>query len=317
MTEGRNESVERDLIALCGLGNMGLAVASRLVEHHRVVGSDLSPERRSEAAEKYGVETVEDAGDLARASVVVLSLPSPRASAQVVEQLLPRLRPGSLIVETSTVNPQDMWAMRDACATRDVRVLDAAILSGVAQMFRGQATLLVGGDAHDVQRARPLLDVLGNRVLVLGDVGSGMAAKVINNAVAHAVMVVLAEAGAMAAATGLAAEDLANLLADPEAGLMRPLTHRFVERIMRADYAGGMPTEAARKDSTLALALAQSSGVPLFAIQGAHTVYELALGEDLDRLDYASVARLWERWTGRPLSSPPDDGSTGTTPGDQ
>ena len=142
-------------------------------------------------------------------------------------------------------------------------------------------------------------------MLRFGDVGSGMAAKVINNAVAHAVMVILVEAGAMAAATGVAQDDLANLLADPDAGLLRPLTHRFVERVLRADYEGGMPTEAARKDSTLALALAQTSGVPLFAIQGAHTVYELAVADGLGRLDYASIARLWEAWTNHPFSTPP------------
>ena len=64
-----------------------------------------------------------------------------------------------------------------------------------------------------------------------------------------------------------------------------------------------MPTEAARKDSTLALALAQTSGVPLFAIQGAHTVYELALAGGLGRLDYASIAQLWEGWTKRSLAN--------------
>jgi len=183
-------------------------------------------------------------------------------------------------------------------------VVDGAILSGVAQMAAGRSTLLVGGKAEDLDRATGVFEALAPRVLRFGDVGSGMAAKVINNAVAHAVMVILVEAGAMAAASGVAQDDLANLLADPDAGLLRPLTHRFVERVLRADYEGGMPTEAARKDSTLALALAQTGGVPLFAIQGAHTVYELALADGLGRLDYASIAKLWEGWTNRGFSKP-------------
>jgi 3-hydroxyisobutyrate dehydrogenase-like beta-hydroxyacid dehydrogenase len=177
-----------------------------------------------------------------------------------------------------------MWRLRDRCSPHGVRVVDGAILSGVAQMAAGRSTLLVGGKAEDLDRAARVFEALAPRVLRFGDVGSGMAAKVINNAVAHAVMVILIEAGAMAAATGVAQDDLAHLLADPDAGLLRPLTHRFVERVLRADYEGGMPTEAARKDSTLALALAQTSGVPLFAIQGAHTVYELAVAGGLGRL---------------------------------
>jgi 3-hydroxyisobutyrate dehydrogenase-like beta-hydroxyacid dehydrogenase len=124
---------------------------------------------------------------------------------------------------------------------------------------------------------------------------------VANNAVSHAVMVVLLEATATAAAAGVAPEVFAELLQDPDAGLLRPLTHRLRERVFQADYAGGMPTEAARKDSQLALELAQEHGVPLFAIQAAHTPYELAVAAGLGRDDYAALARLWEEWTGRPL----------------
>jgi 3-hydroxyisobutyrate dehydrogenase-like beta-hydroxyacid dehydrogenase len=288
-------------VALAGLGNMGSAVAGRLAQRFRVLGFDVDPRRRADAADRYKIAVVEDVALLAQASILVLSLPTPDISATVVRTLLADLRPGTLIVETSTVNPTDMWRLRDVCSPAGVRVVDGAILSGVAQMAAGRSTLLVGGKAEDLDAAAGVFAALAPRVLRFGDVGSGMAAKVINNAVAHAVMVILVEAGAMAAATGVALHDLAKLLADPDAGLLRPLTHRFVERVLRADYEGGMPTEAARKDSTLALALAQTTGVPLFAIQGAHTVYELALADGLGRLDYASIAQLWEGWTNRSL----------------
>jgi 3-hydroxyisobutyrate dehydrogenase-like beta-hydroxyacid dehydrogenase len=65
-----------------------------------------------------------------------------------------------------------------------------------------------------------------------------------------------------------------------------------------------MPTDAARKDSTLALALAQANGVPLFAIQGAHTAYDLAVTAGLGRQDYAALATLWEQWTGTSFTNP-------------
>ena len=293
-----------DPVALAGLGNMGSAVAGRLAERFSVIGFDVDAARRNDVARRYRITVVDELADLARASTLVLSLPAPDISASVVRTLLPDLRAGTLIVETSTVNPADMWRLSDLCSPHAVRVVDGAILSGVAQMAAGRSTLLVGGKAEDLDRAAPVFEALAPRVLRFGDVGSGMAAKVINNAVAHAVMVVLVEAGAMASATGVNQTDLANLLADPDAGLLRPLTHRFVERVLRGDYEGGMPTEAARKDSTLALALAQASGVPLFAIQGAHTVYELAVAGGLGRLDYASIARLWEEWTNRSFSEP-------------
>jgi 3-hydroxyisobutyrate dehydrogenase-like beta-hydroxyacid dehydrogenase len=79
---------------------------------------------------------------------------------------------------------------------------------------------------------------------------------------------------------------------------MRPLAHRFGERLPAHDFEGGMSTVNARKDSALALDAARACGVPLFAISAAHEVYELAVREGLGALDYAAVGQLWERWLG-------------------
>jgi 3-hydroxyisobutyrate dehydrogenase len=290
-------------VALCGLGNMGGAMAGRLAARGPVIAFDIDPERRARAAAAYGVTAVETLAGLVSCRIVVLSLPSPATSLAVVTELAPLLPGGAVIVETSTVNPGDMTAMGTVCARHGVGLVDAAILSGVAQMTAGTATLLVGGDDEDIRAVAGVLDAISATVTRFGKLGSGMAAKVINNAVAHAVMVVLVEAGALAAATGISGRQLVDLLSGPEAGLTRPLTFRFAERILRGDYDGGMPTDAARKDSALALTLAQETGVPLFGIQGAHSVYELGLAEGLGRQDYASIATLWERWTGRPMST--------------
>lgn len=291
-------------VALCGLGNMGAAVAGRLAERGAVRVFDLDDQRVAAVTARYSrAIAAQQLADLADADVVVLSLPAPTASIEVISALAPRMPSGGVVVETSTVNPSDMDRERAICAERGVGIVDAAILSGVSQMDSGDATLLVGGEHDVVDRVEPVLRAISGTVRRFGPVGSGMAAKVINNAVAHAVMVVLAEAGALAAATGVPGSALADLLGGPDAGLTRPLTHRFVERILRGDYDGGMPTEAARKDSLLALAMAQDNDVPLFAVQSAHTVYEVGVSEGLGRLDYASIATLWERWTGRPMSA--------------
>lgn len=301
---GNNQGAGPEPVALCGLGNMGGAVASRLAARGPVLAFDIDPDSRARAAEAYGVTAVETVKELARCQTIVLCLPAPAISVAVVTELAPVLAQGAVIVETSTVNPADMAAMGTVCARHGVGLVDAAILSGVAQMAAGTATLLVGGDDEDVRAVADVLDAISATVTRFGKLGSGMAAKVINNAVAHAVMVVLVEAGALAAATGISGQQLVDLLSGPEAGLTRPLSFRFAERILRGDYEGGMSTTAARKDSTLALALAQQTGVPLFGIQGAHSVYELALAQGLGRQDYASIATLWERWTGRPMSAP-------------
>jgi 3-hydroxyisobutyrate dehydrogenase-like beta-hydroxyacid dehydrogenase len=164
-------------------------------------------------------------------------------------------------------------------------------------MAAGKITFLVGGAPDDVAAAEPVLKAMAASIMHLGPVGAGMGAKIVVNAVMHAVMVVLIEAGAMAAKLGLPMQTLADILKREE-GLMRPLTHRVQERIMEGNYAGGMSVSNARKDSVLAIATAQELGIPLYAILASHTPYEIAEANGMGNLDYASLATLWEHWIG-------------------
>lgn len=296
-------------VGLVGLGNMGAMIGARLAERNDVLGFDLDPGRR-EAAAVTGVRAASSLGEFADVDVVLLSLPSPRASLAVGRDLREILADDALVIETSTVNPPDMRAL--AAELGAIRCVDAAVLSGVGTMRSGAAILLLGGADADLRRAEPTLADMSSRRLPFGPLGSGMAAKVVNNAVAHAVMVVLAEAVALAGANGISLDAISELLADPEAGLSRPLTHRIMERVAQGDFDGGMPTEAARKDSQLALELAQRDNVPLFAIQAAHTAYELAMARGLGRDDYAAIARLWQDWI--PSAAPQPDDSDRTDP---
>jgi len=292
-----------DAIGVCGLGNMGLAIAERLAAARPVVGFDLDASRR-DLAESRGIRTAVRLDDLASCRTIVLSLPTPPASLRTVAALSPLLAGGGLFIETSTVTPHDVTEVRTRATDDGNDVIEAAVLSGVQQMRDGAATLLVGGQPRLVEAALPVLEVIGDKILVQGDLGSGMAAKVINNAVAHAVMVVLVEAFALARATGVPAESLVALLSAEDGGLIRPLTHRIVDRVLPGDFEGGMPCEAALKDSHLALRTAERAGVPLSTLPAAHTVYERATDAGLGREDYAAIARLWAQL--RPGYTPPD-----------
>lgn len=286
-------------VALYGLGNMGYLVGQRLAAQFTIMASDLNADAVARAAAEYQAETIHAVSQLANCDAVVLCLPSPTASHGVLRQIAPHLRADCIVVETSTVNPSDIAVSASILEPHGLKLVDASIMAGVSQMAAGSAMLLVGGSDTDVANVRDVLNAIAPKIIHFGPVGAGAAAKVINNAVAHAVMVVVVEAGAMATASGLDCAKLVDLLADKQMGLHRPLTHRYAERIMMGNYDGGMPLEAARKDSVLALELAQSLGVPLFAIQGAHCVYEMAQCAGHGRDDYAAVAKMWNVW-GKP-----------------
>lgn len=283
---------------------MGSAIATRLRADFTVLGFDTDAAKTAASADPPRVQPMARLEDLASAPVVALCLPSPSASLSTVIKLAPLMSAGSVIVETSTVNPEHVRAAQAEAARYGVGVVDAAIAAGVGQMRAGTALLLVGGTDTDVDTARPVLESIGERFIHLGGLGTGAALKVINNGVAHSVMVVLVEAAALATAAGIDRAQLLALLQGNDAGLMRPLEHRLMDRIARGNYEGGMPTEAALKDSTLALALAQSCRMPSFAFQATHTVYEVATAAGYGRLDYASIAQLWEAWIGKSLTTP-------------
>jgi 3-hydroxyisobutyrate dehydrogenase-like beta-hydroxyacid dehydrogenase len=296
----------RQVVGLCGLGNMGAAIALQLSRSTSVLAYDPDPERARLAATITGVEVAADLAAFAEADRVVLSLPAPAISVQVCTSLGGILAPGSVVIETSTVTPRTVRECEAILRATGVRLVDAAILSGVAQMADGQATLLTGGDDDVLAEVDALLEALGRRRWHFGKTGLGMAAKIINNAVAHATMVLLVEAATMARAAEIPPHRIAELLADPEAGLNRPLTYRLMERVFGGEYEGGMPTQAARKDSLLALEDAHDGGVPLFVINSAHTVYDLAIADGLGREDYSAIAKLWQRWTGLSLTEAVD-----------
>ena len=296
-----------DVVGIIGLGNAGSALATALSGSLPLVGYDRDPKRR-QAVAGLAIQCVDSVAEVtACARRIVLSLPAADVSQAVVSELLAGAQVPDLVIETSTVTPQTARTLDGLCRARHVRFVDAAIASGVAAMAAGQVTFLVGGEPADVAQARPVLAPMAKKIAHLGPVGAGMGAKVVNNAVMHAVMVVLIEAAALAARLDIPMPTLVDLL-EGEEGLKRPLTHRVRERMLRGRYDGGMSVLNARKDSTLALEIAQQLGVPLYAIQASHTPYEIAAASGLENLDYAALATLWEQWCGVEFADHSPDG---------
>lgn len=287
-----------DQIGIVGLGNAGLAVATALLRHGPVAGFDRSTERR-DFARQEGVATVDAIAALesSRCTEILLSLPKPEASLQVVEEICGWNDKPALIIETSTVTPDTAQRSAALCNAAGIAYVDAAIAGGVASMAAGQITFFLGGDEPGKAAARPVLQRIAAQIYDLGPVGAGMGTKVVNNGVMHAVMVVLIEAFAMARKLDVPSETLIDIL-NREEGLLRPLVHRVGERMRDGDYKAGMSVSNARKDSVLALETAQQLGVPLFATLASHTPYEIAEAKGLSDQDYAALATLWEDWCG-------------------
>jgi len=282
-------------LGIIGLGNAGSALASALSGRIPLVGYDASPARRDVVA-KLDLTWAGSVPEVAAASqTVLLSLPRPEISRAVVAEILGGARKPATIIETSTITPKTARELGAACAAAGVAFVDAAIGGGVQSMAEAKCTFLVGGDPASFAKAKPVLDLLAETIHHLGPVGAGSGAKIVNNGVMHALMVVLIEAAAMGKQLGIEMPKLVEILGRPD-GIRRPLEHRVKERMIQGNYNGGMSVMNARKDSMLALETAQDYGVPLLATLAAHTPYEIAQQKGMGDLDYAALAKLWEEW---------------------
>ena len=284
-------------VAIIGLGNAGAALARALSGKFPLSGYDRNAGRRAAIAdlELDWQDSIEAA--IAEAEFALLSLPRPEISRAVVATLAGAPSKLKVVIETSTITPKVARDLAAACREAGIGFVDAAIAGGVQAMAAGENTFLVGASEQDFATAGTILEPIAARIHYLGPVGAGSGAKVVNNGVMHALMVVLIEAGAMASKLDIPMEKMIEILARPD-GIMRPLEHRLGERMAHADYAGGMSVTNARKDSMLALETAQALGVPLFATLAAHTPYEIAEQLGYGELDYAVLAKLWESWCG-------------------
>lgn len=282
-------------VGMIGLGNAGGALARGLAGKGTLIGTDVDTTRR-EALADIALDWRESASAVASdADAVIISLPRPEFSRQLVADICGVANKPKVVIETSTITPKVARELAAACARERIGFVDAAVAGGVQSMADAAVTFLVGGSEADFDIARPVLDRLAAQIHYLGPVGAGSGAKVVNNGVMHALMVVLIEAGAMAKKLDIPMTKMVEILGRPD-GVMRPLEHRMRDRMMAGNYDGGMSVGNARKDSMLALETAQDYGVPLFATLAAHTPYEIAAQQGLGELDYAALAKLWEEW---------------------
>ena len=281
-------------IGIIGLGNMGKEIAMRLSAKYEVYGYDVSDINKAEVEEK-GVIFSALKELVSKSKYIFLSLPNAKISKSTCKEIISYISPESIVIETSTVLPHDVKELEMILSERNVKVVDAAILGGVKHVKEGRASFSVGGDENAISEITDFLLTLGKEVNMIGELGTGMAAKVINNGIAHNVMVLIMEAASIGRKLGIEPDKIFGILKG-ETTFDRPLNYRYKELVQQHKYEGGMSTLNAQKDSTLILELAQQLKVPIFTIQASQTVYDIAVNEDLGHLDYASIATLWEKW---------------------
>ena len=160
-------------IGFIGLGNMGAPMARNLAKAgHEVTGFDVNFEQ--ESALRDILTIVETAADAAAGQdVVITMLPHGGALHDVAAEIVPVMASSSCFIDCSTVDIQTTKQVAMMVESAGLRVLDAPVSGGVGGASAGTLTFMVGGDADTLALARPLLDIMGGRVIHCGDAGAG------------------------------------------------------------------------------------------------------------------------------------------------
>ena len=277
-------------IAFIGLGNMGGPMALNLHKAGHDVGAfDLSKPACDKLAAD-GVRIAADAGSCVSGAEVVISM---LPASQHVEALylgndqqaglLPQLAAGTLVIDCSTIAAATSRKVADAAKAKGIAFIDAPVSGGTGGAIAGTLTFMVGGDAADLERARPVLEKMGANIFHAGAVGAGQTAKICNNMLLGILMVGTSEAIALGVANGLDPKVLSEIMRRSSGGNWALEKYNPFPGVMETapaskGYAGGFGTDLMLKDLGLAQenAITVKASTPLGgmarAIYAAHSI---------------------------------------------
>ena len=264
-------------VGVIGLGIMGAPMARNLLRAgHEVVVHGRSP-ARVEALVGLGASAAPSPSALAaRVEAVVTSLPDGPDVEQVVagpDGILAGAPPRLLVIDTSTIAPDVARSLAERAAARGVDFLDAPVSGGQQGAVDGTLSIMVGGDAGAVVRARPVLDAIGRKVTHMGAPGQGQMTKLVNQVVGATTLAAVAEGLLLAERAGLDPAAVIEAVGSGAAASWQ--LSNLGPRMQKGDFAPGFMVRLQQKDLRLALAAAASLSVPLPATAVVHQLLAL------------------------------------------
>jgi 3-hydroxyisobutyrate dehydrogenase len=281
-------------VGFIGLGAMGRGMARNL---HRAgllrAVWNRTAATASGLATELGVTAATSPAQLATGcDVVVLCVSADADVLEVVEALGPGLRPGSIVVDCSTVSADTAREAARRLGSRQVDFLDAPVSGGVEGARDGKLAIMVGGSAEALERARPALDAMGRTVTHFGPSGAGQAAKATNQIMCAGIIQAVAEAMAFAKAEGLPLDRLIETLGQG-AGSSWYFVHR-APNMVRDEYPPGFRVRLHEKDLQICRDMAARHGVRLPVVETTLLHYRQLVEQGHGDEDISTIFRLKE-----------------------
>jgi 3-hydroxyisobutyrate dehydrogenase len=288
-------------IGFIGLGNMGLPMAQNLLKSgHAVTGFDVvrASVGRLSAANGTAATSVADA--CAGAEVVITMLPAGEQVRSVYAEpqgVLASVAPGTLLIDSSTIDVASARAVADAAQRRGLDMVDAPVSGGVGGAQAATLTFMVGGSEAAFGRAKPILERMGRTIVHAGGSGNGQAAKICNNMILGVSMIAVSEAFLLAEKLGLDAQKLFDISSKSSGQCWSmtsycPVPGPVPTSPANRDYQAGFTAAMMLKDLKLAQEAARASGAASPMGAEAATIYERYCGQGEAGRDFSGIIRL-------------------------
>ena len=283
------------MIGLIGLGAMGGGYLARLMDQNcDVLCFDAMPAARARA-QAAGAEVAGSLSDLGAAcDTIILSLPTAAIVAAVMEELGPHLTAGTIVIDTSTSEPDTTKRLAKMAAVNGYTFLDGPVSGGPIGARSGTMTMVVGGDIDAFAKVRPLLEKMTGKLVHIGPSGAGHTVKIANNLLCAANLVLMTEMSQLAERAGIS---LSELLTGINAGSGRSGVSEvnFPKWITNDAYDSGFTMGLMRKDVGLATGLANRLALDLPVTNIIASVWENSREMLDDSADFNEIFKYRKR----------------------
>jgi len=230
---------------------------------------------------------------------VFLSLPNTAVVESVIsgdDGIVQGAKPGLVVVDLSTIGYLATLAINEKLAADGIRFADAPVSGMDARAQEGTLTIMVGGDTAIIDTVRPALDVIGNKIVHMGRVGSGQLTKLINQLLFNISCAGVAEVLPMAVKLGLDPEKVTQVVTS---GTGRSFAAEFfVPLALENRFDQGYPIKHAYKDLISAAEISAHQKIPLPVVHAATATFQMALAEGFGDESKGSLIKVFERFLG-------------------
>jgi 4-hydroxybutyrate dehydrogenase/sulfolactaldehyde 3-reductase len=279
-------------VAFIGVGTMGAPMASNIARGgHAVTAFDVNDEAVRKLAD-VGIAAARTAAEAARdAEIVITMLPNSQhveAAAFGPDGFAEVMADDALYIDMSTIAPTMTDSIGERVAARGIAVVDAPVGRQQSHAVAGKLLIMVGGAPEHVERARPVLSLMGDTIVHCGPRGSGSRMKIVNNFMSIALNSLTSEALVLAERSGLDPELARTVMLGTAAG-QGHLGTSYPAKVLKGDLEPGFMIDLAHKDMGLALALGAALDLQLETGRAALGAYEQARAQGRGRQDWTAV----------------------------